>query len=77
MNRLTRIFTIKSRKIVLFSTFFYSVYSLSFPSIFPTGTTIFNPEKTWNGFTIYDAPFPHGATLIDMNGNIIRQWKEL
>ena len=78
MNRLTRIFTeFKSRKTVLFSIFFFSVYSLSFPSIFPTGTTIFDPEKTWSGFTIYDAPFPHGATLIDMNGNIIRQWKEL
>ena len=60
---------------MLFSTFFYSVYSI-FPSIFPTGTTIFNPEKTWSGFILMMLHF-HGATLIDMNGNIIRQWKEL
>ena len=47
MNRFTRTFTdVKNRKIVLFSTFFYSVYSIAFPSIFPTGTTIFDPEKS-------------------------------
>ena len=67
----------KIRKVVLFCGTLYSVYSFSFPSVFPTSTTIFDPEKTWSGFTIYDAPAPHGAILIDMNGNIIRQWKEL
>jgi hypothetical protein len=51
--------------------------SLATPSIFPTGTTIYDPEKTWNGYTIMDAADGEGAVLIDMNGNIIRRWEEL
>ena len=50
---------------------------MSFPSVFPTGTTIYYPEKTWNGYTIHDAPDGHGAILIDMNGNVVKQWKEI
>ncbi len=50
---------------------------MSFPSVFPTGTTIYYPEKTWNGYIIHDAPDGHGAILIDMNGNVVKQWKEI
>ena len=50
---------------------------MSFPSVFPTGTTIYYPEKTWNGYTIHDAPDGHGAILINMNGNVVKQWKEI
>ncbi len=42
-----------------------------FPSVYPTGTTIYNPEKTWNGYTIYPAPEAQGGVLIDMNGNTL------
>ncbi|MDA1370949.1 MAG: aryl-sulfate sulfotransferase [Proteobacteria bacterium] len=49
----------------------------SFPSVFPTGTTIYYPDKTWNGFTIHDAPDGFGAVLIDMNGNVVKQWTEI
>jgi len=45
-------------------------------SVYPTATTIYNPEKSWNGYTIFQAR-DTGATLIDMNGNIINQWKGL
>jgi len=24
----------------------------SYPSVYPTGTTIYKPEKCWNGYTI-------------------------
>ncbi len=48
-----------------------------FPSIFPTGTTIYNPDKAWNGYTIHDAPDGHGSILIDMNGNVVKQWTEI
>ena len=46
------------------------------PSVYPTGTTIYDPEKCWNGYTIYDAN-DIGATLIDMNGNVVKQWQGL
>ena len=47
----------------------------AFPSVYPTGTTIYRPDKAWNGYTIH--PNPQGAILIDMNGNIVKQWKGL
>jgi len=49
----------------------------AFPSVFPTGTTIYKPDQTWNGYTIFDAQDGQGAILIDMNGNVVRQWQEI
>ena len=49
----------------------------AFPSVYPTGTTIYQPDQTWNGYTIFDAPDGQGAVLIDMNGNVQRQWTEI
>lgn len=46
------------------------------PSIYPTGTTIYNPEKCWNGYTLFEAP-DRGIFLIDMNGKVVRFWKDL
>ena len=50
-------------------------------SVYPTGTTIYDPEKCWNGYTIFQASMFQGnevgAVLIDMNGNVVNQWKGL
>ncbi len=46
------------------------------PTVYPTGTTIYEPEKCWNGYTIFQ-PGDSGATLIDMNGNVANQWRDL
>ncbi len=50
-------------------------------SIYPTGTTIYDPEKCWNGYTIFQAAMFQNnkstAVLIDMNGNVVNQWKGL
>ena len=46
------------------------------PTVYPTGATIYNPDKCWNGFTIFPAP-GQGALLIDMNGNEVRLWRDL
>ncbi len=48
-----------------------------FPSVYPTGTTIYQPDKAWNGYTIFPTPEAQGAVLIDMNGNLIRRFKEV
>ncbi len=45
-------------------------------TIYPTGVTIYKPEKCWNGLTIYQAP-KMGAMLIDMNGTEHKLWKDL
>jgi Arylsulfotransferase (ASST) len=45
------------------------------PSVYPTGTTIFDPSKTWSGYTVFVLP-ETGAVLIDMNGNEVRRWDQ-
>ena len=40
---------------------------MSYPTIYPTGTTLYDPEKCFNGYTVFQAK-EHGALLIDMNG---------
>lgn len=51
------------------------------PTIYPTGTTIYYPEKCWNGYTLFQAELNRkngwGAVLIDMNGNVVNRWKGL
>lgn len=45
-------------------------------SVYPMGTTIYNPEKAWNGYTLMQIQ-GFGATLIDMNGNVVKVWKDV
>ena len=49
---------------------------MPYPTIYPTGTTIYKPDKCFNGFTIYPAN-GEGAMLIDMNGREVNLWKDL
>lgn len=49
---------------------------MTYPSIYPTGVTIYNPDKCWNGYTIFQAR-ELGAMLIDMNGTELQLWKGL
>lgn len=46
------------------------------PTIYPTGVTIYNPEKCFNGYTLFQAR-GEGATLIDMNGGVVNHWHHL
>ncbi|MFA5310059.1 MAG: aryl-sulfate sulfotransferase [Dehalococcoidales bacterium] len=51
------------------------------PSVFPTGTTIYDPARCWNGFTLFQTELHRnhgrGAILIDMNGNAVHRWQGL
>jgi hypothetical protein len=44
------------------------------PSVFPTGTTIYDPGKAWNGFTVLSPLGTQAALVIDMNGNVVKRW---
>lgn len=46
------------------------------PTIYPTGVTLYNPEKAYNGYTIFNAA-GLGALLIDQNGKEVQLWKGL
>jgi hypothetical protein len=43
------------------------------PSVYPTGTTIYDPDRTWNGYTVFRTNNPQGDVLIDMNGRELRR----
>ncbi|MCG8638937.1 MAG: aryl-sulfate sulfotransferase [Desulfobacterales bacterium] len=49
---------------------------MSYPSIYPTGTTIYDKENCFNGYTLFQAK-EHGALLVDMNGGEVKLWKGL
>lgn len=47
------------------------------PSIYPTGTTIYDPARTWNGYTVFGTPDGQGTVLIDMNGRPVKRWSRI
>ena len=44
------------------------------PSVYATGTTIYAPDKAWNGYTVFLAPDTDGVIVVDMNGRVVKQW---
>lgn len=44
------------------------------PSVFPVGTTIYQPDKAWNGYTVLSSLGVRAAIVIDMNGKVVKQW---
>src|SRR5689334_7365844 len=52
-----------------------SAILLAGPSVFPTGTTIYDPARAWNGFTVLSPLGTEAAIVIDMNGNVVKRWE--
>ncbi len=49
---------------------------MGYPTIYPTGVTVYDPGRAWSGYTILQAA-DVGALLIDMNGREVQLWKGL
>lgn len=45
------------------------------PTVFPTGTTRYEPQKCQSGYTLFTGP-GKGVVLITMNGKAVRLWKD-
>lgn len=45
------------------------------PSVYPTGTTRYDPAKAWNSYMLFSAG-DNVARLIDLNGNSVHEWKD-
>lgn len=45
------------------------------PSVFPTGTTRYDPSRAYNSFVLFSGG-DNIAHLIDMNGNSVHQWHD-
>lgn len=48
----------------------------AYPSVFPHGTTIYKPDKAYNGYTLFCVDH-FGSFLIDMRGNVVREWRNI
>ena len=57
---------------ITISVFFY-ISLIASPRIFPTGVTIYNLSKAYNGYVIFASPDAK-THLIDMNGNEVHKW---
>jgi hypothetical protein len=49
--------------------------ALAGPSVFPTGTTRYDPARAFNSFVLFTGG-DNVARLIDLNGQTVRQWKD-
>src|SRR5262249_56793936 len=45
-------------------------------SVYPTGTTIYDPDRTWNGYTVLSPLGTQAVIVIDMNGNVVKRWDD-
>lgn len=46
------------------------------PTIHPTGATLYDPDRAWSGYTLFQAA-GRGALLIDMDGREVQLWHGL
>lgn len=44
-------------------------------TVYPIGTTIYDPDRCFNGYTVFCVHGEAGVRLIDMNGNIVKEWR--
>lgn len=49
---------------------------MTYPSVYPTGTTCYEPDACFNGYTVYEAK-EAGVMIIDMNGREVQFFKGL
>ena len=44
-------------------------------TVYPTGTTIYDPARAWNGYTVLSPLGTQAVLVIDMNGNVVKRWE--
>ncbi len=50
-----------------------AVTASSAPSVYPTGTTRYEPDRAFGGYTVL-SPLGETAVVIDMNGRVVKTW---
>jgi outer membrane protein assembly factor BamB len=48
--------------------------SLAAQTVYPTGTTIYDPARAWSGYTVLSPLNTPAAIVIDMNGTVVKRW---
>src|SRR3990167_11335211 len=49
---------------------------LAAPTVYPTGTTIYDPENAFNCFTVVSTLDTPAVLVIDMNGRVVKRWDD-
>jgi hypothetical protein len=44
-------------------------------SVYPMGTTIDDPDRSWNGCTVLSPLGRQAVVVIDVNGNVVKRWE--
>jgi len=86
----------KTRKIIaspigILISLAFAYLAFAYPTIFPTGTTIYKPNECYNSYILISdhaslgnhpsakirakSKIPDDIRLIDMNGNVVHTWK--
>src|SRR5687767_10133050 len=69
---MTRVITV----CVSIAVFLFSLVP-SAQTVYPTGTTIYDPDRSWNGFTVLSPLGTQAVLVIDMNGTVVKRWDDL
>ena len=48
--------------------------TLAAQTVYPTGTTIYDPSLAWSGFTVLSPLNTQAVIVVDMNGNVVKRW---
>ena len=48
--------------------------TLTAQSVYPTGTTIYDPARAWSGYTVLSPLGTQAVLVIDMNGAVVKRW---
>jgi hypothetical protein len=51
-----------------------STLAVTGQSVYPTGTTIYDPVRAWGGFTVLSPLGTPAVLVIDMNGTVVKRW---
>src|SRR5687767_3715942 len=49
--------------------------TLTAQSVYPTGTTIYDPDRAWSGYTVLSPLQTQAVIVIDMNGTVVKRWE--
>src|SRR5687768_16932792 len=67
---------------MLLSTALLSTGALAWPTVYPTGTTVYDPQRAFNGYALFSPVVPlnprlpsYTLYLINMQGEVMHRWE--
>jgi hypothetical protein len=63
-----------NRAAAAFAALCLGAVSVAGQTVYPTGTTIYDPSRAWSGYTVLSPLNTQAVIVIDMNGAVVKQW---